>query len=70
MSKMSNLMVEIQDLYINGYDPEVIALMREVPISWVYEAIGEPSEADCIAFDDGKESAKMLQEYNSDYYGA
>ena len=37
MSKMSNLMVEIQDLYINGYDPEVIALMCEVPVSWVYE---------------------------------
>jgi|GEM_PF-7082552 len=59
MSKMSNLMVEIQDLYVNGYDPEVIALMCEVPISWVYEAIGdEPSEADCMAFDDGKEMAK------------
>ena len=62
MSKMSNLMVEIQDLYINGYDPEVIALMCKVPISWVHEAIGgEPSDADCIAFDDGKESAKVLQ---------
>jgi len=59
MSKMSNLMVEIQDLYINGYDPEVIALMCEVPVSWVHEALSdEPSEADCIAFDDGKEMAK------------
>jgi hypothetical protein len=58
MSKMSNLMVEIQDLHINGYDPEVIALMCEVPISWVHEALGEPSEADCMAFDDGKEMAK------------
>jgi hypothetical protein len=59
MSKMSNLMVEIQDLYINGYDPEVIALMVEVPISWVHEALSdEPSEADCMAFDDGKEMAK------------
>lgn len=62
MSKMSNLMVEIQDLYINGYDPEVIALMCEVPISWVHEALrmneDEPSLEDCIAFDDGKEMAK------------
>jgi hypothetical protein len=59
MSKMSNLMVEIQDLYVNGYDPEVIALMCEVPISWVYEVIGdEPSDEDIQAFDDGKEMAK------------
>jgi hypothetical protein len=59
MSKMSNLMVEIQDLHINGYDPEVIALMCEVPISWVHEALSdEASEADCIAFDEGKEMAK------------
>lgn len=70
MSNMSNLMVEIQDLYINGYDPEVIALMCEVPVSWVHEAIGEPSELDCLAFDDGKESAKVLQEYNNYYQGA
>ena len=59
MSKMSNLMVEIQDLYINGYDPEVIALMCEVPVSWVHEALSdEPSDEDCMAFDDGKEMAK------------
>ena len=70
MSNMSNLMVEIQDLYINGYDPEVIALMCEVPVSWVHEALSEASDEDCIAFDNGKEMAKMLQEYNNYYQGA
>jgi hypothetical protein len=39
MSKMANLVVEILDLTLNGYDAEEVALMCEVPVSWVYEAI-------------------------------
>lgn len=39
MSKMSNLVVEILDLTLNGYDAEEVALMCEVPVSWVYEAL-------------------------------
>jgi hypothetical protein len=61
MSKMNELVLQIQDLYINGYDPEVIGLMCEVPTSWVFEALElneDPSLADCLAFDDGKEMAK------------
>ena len=61
MSKMADLVTEIQDLYINGYDPEEISLMCEVPTSWVFEALSlndEPSEAECNAFDYGKELAK------------
>jgi len=39
MSKMSDLCVEILDLTLNGYDAEEVALMCEVPVSWVYEAL-------------------------------
>ena len=44
MSKMANLCVEILDLTLNGYDPEEVALMCEVPVSWVYEAIAMNEE--------------------------
>jgi len=39
MSKMSDLVIEIQDLALNGYEAEDIALMCEVPVAWVYEAM-------------------------------
>ena len=39
MSKMADLCVEILDLTLNGYDAEEVALMCEVPVSWVYEAL-------------------------------
>jgi len=39
MSKMNDLCVEILDLTLNGYDAEEVALMCEVPVSWVYEAL-------------------------------
>lgn len=61
MSKMSNLVIQIQDMYLNGYDLEEIAMMCEVPTSWVYEALEmneDPSLADIEAFDAGKELAK------------
>ena len=52
MSKMSDLVTQIQDLTINGYEPEVIALMCEVPIGWVYEALAMNED-------------EVLQEYNT-----
>ena len=39
MSKMADLVIEIQDLVLNGYEADEIALMCEVPVAWVYEAI-------------------------------
>jgi hypothetical protein len=63
MSRMNELVLQIQDLYVNGYDTEVIALMCEVPTSWVIEALAlneDPDLADCLAFDEGKELAKCI----------
>ena len=39
MSKMSDLATEISDLLENGYDASEIALMLEIPQSWVFEYI-------------------------------
>ena len=48
MSRMNDLCVDILDLVLNGYEPEDIALMLEVPVSWVYEAVAM-NEAEVLA---------------------
>ena len=53
MSKLKDLMIQIQDMAINGYDAEDIAMILDVPRSWVTEAAfddsdyndGQPDEA-------------------------
>ena len=37
MSKMSELDAQIQELLDQGQTPFMIAQMRDVPVSWVYE---------------------------------
>lgn len=39
MSKMSDLVTEISDLLENGYGASEIALMLEIPESWVFEYV-------------------------------
>ena len=60
MGKIKDLMVQIQDMALNGYDAEDIALILNVPRSWVNEAVfddsaysdGQPDEAqECHDFD-------------------
>ena len=46
MSAMSDLVTEIQDLTLNGYEAEDIALMCEVPVSWVFEALALCEDVD------------------------
>jgi hypothetical protein len=38
MSKMSDLMIEIQELVLAGEDFESIAKQLSVPVEWVYDA--------------------------------
>jgi hypothetical protein len=38
MSKMSDLKVQIQELLDAGHQPREVAMMLDVPVSWVYEA--------------------------------
>jgi hypothetical protein len=37
MSKMSDLQIQIQELLDAGHQPRNVALMLDVPVSWVYE---------------------------------
>lgn len=53
MSKLKDLVIQIQDMALNGYDAEDIAVILDVPRSWVDEAVamdddysdGQPDEA-------------------------
>lgn len=46
MSKMSNLVLDIQEALQNGDEPEVIARRFDVPIRWVFEAADMLDDAD------------------------
>lgn len=41
MSAMSNLSLEIEAMLEQDYRPTTIALILEIPVSWVYEVIDE-----------------------------
>lgn len=41
MSTMSNLSLEIETMLEQDYSPATIALILEIPVSWVYEVIDE-----------------------------
>lgn len=53
MAKIKDLVVQIQDMALNGYDAEDIAMILDVPRAWVTEAVtmdddysdGQPDEA-------------------------
>lgn len=49
MSVMSNLAYDIEQLYIEGHSPRMIAVILECPVEIVYgwmetEGVGEPEE--------------------------
>jgi hypothetical protein len=37
MSKMTDLQIQIQELLDAGHQPQEVAVMLDVPVSWVYE---------------------------------
>lgn len=41
MSVMSNLSLEIEVMLEQDYSPATIALVLEIPVSWVYEVVNE-----------------------------
>lgn len=44
MSKMSELLIEIQQLLSDGYSPSTVAQALGIPLSWVItESIEEPA---------------------------
>ena len=61
MGKLKDLVVEIQDLYINGYDAEDIAAILNVSIAWVYEAV---QELDDSAYDGQPDEAQEWYDFD------
>jgi uncharacterized protein (DUF488 family) len=47
MSKMSELHIEIQEMLLNGYDTDDIALMLTVPLDWVIQVAKDTGYMAC-----------------------
>lgn len=39
MSRMSDISLEIQDRLVDGQEPKIIAMVMEIPITWVYAEV-------------------------------
>jgi DNA invertase Pin-like site-specific DNA recombinase len=51
MSIMKDLSIDIQDMLTQGFGPNTIARILEIPVSWVYETMSNPSEAEDVEWD-------------------
>ncbi len=51
MSIMKDLSMDIQDMLTQGFSPNTIARILEIPVSWVYETMSNPSEAEDVEWD-------------------
>lgn len=51
MSIMKDLSIDIQDMLTQGFSPNTIARILEIPVSWVYETMSNPSEAEDVEWD-------------------
>lgn len=47
MSKMSELHIEIQEMLLNGYDTDDIALMLTIPHDWVIQVAKDTGYMAC-----------------------
>lgn len=61
MGKIKDLAVQIQDMALNGYDAEDIALILDVPKSWVYEATNMVDDSD---YDGQPDEAQEWYDYD------
>jgi len=77
MGKISNLVLEIQDLLVSGLDAEQISRRLDVPVSWVYEAADMMNDMEPFDYDDSMDgdfdSAMTSAGFGTDedygYYG-
>jgi hypothetical protein len=51
MSAMSELSIDIHNMLTEGFSPNTIARILEIPVSWVYETMSNPSEAEDVEWD-------------------
>lgn len=58
MGKVSNMILEIQDLLVSGFDPEQISRRLDIPVQWVYDA-AEMAEEQYDDYMDGDHDSAM-----------
>ena len=46
MSIMKDLSIDIQDMLTQGFSPNTIARILEIPVSWVYETMTQECDVD------------------------
>jgi hypothetical protein len=46
MSAMSELSVDIHNMLTEGFSPNTIARILEIPVSWVYETMTQECDTD------------------------
>jgi DNA invertase Pin-like site-specific DNA recombinase len=51
MSILKDISIDIQDMLTQGFSPNTIARILEIPVSWVYETMSNPSEAEDVEWD-------------------
>lgn len=69
MSKMSELAYDIEQLWIEGYNPKTIAAMLECPLTIVYEWLEDNSITETE--DEAIDPAEWDEAFPQDpYYGA
>ena len=77
MSKVSNLILEIQNMLVSGFDADQIARRLDIPESWVYDAAkmmeedyGDPEYGDSMDgdFDSAMASAGFGTDEDYGYY--
>ena len=63
MGQIKDLMVQIQDMALNGYDADDIAMILEVPKSWVFEATGMVDDSE---YDGQPDEAQEWHDFDPD----
>lgn len=59
MGKVSNMILEIQDLLVSGFDPEQISRRLDIPVQWVYDAAEMAEEQYNDDYMDGDHDSAM-----------
>jgi hypothetical protein len=46
MSAMSELSIDIHNMLTEGFSPNTVARILEIPVSWVYETMSQECDTD------------------------
>ncbi len=74
MSKMGDLLIQIEELYASGYDAQAISSFTGMPLDWILDYLDKFDDQeynDCMDgdFDSAMTSAGMGTDEDYGYYG-